>query len=109
MQRRSLRSRRNWQGAGQPSILHALNTVGEMHDAVVVCDDDDDASSAVCIEFACRSVNERHDRLAGVGVQSGGWFIAHDQARPTDKRSGDGDALLHAPGQMRRQRIGAIG
>ena len=46
--------------------------------------------------------------MAGLGVQRAGGFIAHDEPGPVHQRPRDGDALLLAAGQLRRQGGGAV-
>ena len=61
--------------------------MGELGDVGLVGDDDDGV--ALGVEF----VEERHDLVAGLGVEVSGGFIGEDDGRPVHEGSGDSHTL----------------
>ena len=85
-----------------PSVVHVGDGVGVVEDARVVRDDDDGAVGLDGVRG-----QQLHDGLAARMVQRRRRLVADDEARLVHERARDGHALLLAPGERRRERVGA--
>jgi len=74
-----------------PTVVHASDTVGVVENAVVMGDNEHGA-----VLTAGDMLEELHDNMTVMGVQSSGRFIADDQAWLMHERTGDCDTLLLA-------------
>ena len=80
---------------GDFAVVEGGDAIGVREDAVVVGDDEDGAFGAAGDLF-----EDFHDEEAVFGVESGGGFVADDEAWVVDEGAGDGDALLLAAGEL---------
>jgi hypothetical protein len=80
---------------GDFAVVEGGDAIGVREDAVVVGDDEDGAFGA-----AGDLLKNFHDEEAVFGVESGGGFVADDEAGVVDEGAGDGDALLLATGEL---------
>src|SRR6185312_11671925 len=72
-------------------------TAHGVDDVVVVrCHDDRGAGAVDPLE-------QQHDPLAGLRVEVAGGLVGQQHQRAVDERTGDGDPLLLAPGELVRQ------
>jgi hypothetical protein len=80
--------------SGDDAVADGDDAVGELGDVGLVGDDDDGVALGVEI------VEERHDLVAGLGVEVAGGFVGEDDGGLVDQGAGDGDALALAAGEL---------
>ena len=80
-----------------PAILHAENPPRRLCHVAVVCNDDE-----------CRALGlveigqERHDLVAGLGVEAAGGLVGEDQRGLVGQRTRDGDPLALPAAELAR-------
>ena len=101
---------RRWRARWQGSCPHPLlqDAVGELRPAIGPgCDgrivSGYDHREA---EFLPGRIDQVEDALAGVGIQVAGGLVAEQELRPLRQGTRDRNALLLAPGEIRRQGLG---
>ena len=84
-------------------VVHAGECVGKFKNTAVVRDDDHGP-----IAFDGDGAEQFEDRVAGFGIEGGGWFVADSSVRMVNECAGDGHALLLAAGELRRAVVESI-
>ena len=80
--------------ARDDAISNGDNAMRVFGDVRLVGDEDDGVALGVEV------VEERHDLLAGLGVEVAGGLVGEDDGGTVDQRAGDGDALALAAGEL---------
>ena len=78
-------------------------TVGELSDGIVVSDHQDG------VAFAMKLAEQADDGFLIGLVEIAGGLVGEDELGMIDERASDGDALLFAAGELRREMVDAIG
>ena len=79
---------------GDDAVADVDDAMGELGDVGFVGDDDDGVAAMVEL------VEERHDLVAGLGVEVAGGLVGEDDRGAIDERAGDGDALALSAGEL---------
>jgi hypothetical protein len=80
------------------SILHLKDAVHVLAHAQVMCDNDPGA-----VVFVDEIRERLHDLIGAFGVKGGGRLVCQNDGRIMDQGTRDGDALLLAAGELRRE------
>jgi hypothetical protein len=90
--------------AHDASIFDVNYSVGEAQYTRVVCDHQHPARAILG-----NLGQQRHDRIAVLAVEGGGWLVRENGRRLSHNRPCDGDALLFTAAEFERKCVGFVG